>query len=390
MLRSIASAKNLQGKVVLVRIDTNVPLSGKHILDDSRLRQVVPTIRLLERKGAGIILIGHLGRPGGKAVANLSLKPVGYALGKILRQPVKVLPHTKSAEEIKRQAGQGIVMLENIRFLKGEDSNSQELAKWLARLGNLYVNEAFSCSHRAAASLVALPRKLPAFAGLSLIHEVESLERVRKSGAKPVVAIIGGAKIGDKLPVIEKLLPRLSVALTGGGVANTFLKARGYKVGDSLVDKTEVKEAKRLLKKFPKKIMVPLDVVVDMTKTKLHEAWLKRVEDIGNRDKIVDIGTESSILYAKHIKKAATIFWGGPLGQVEEENWRHSTLALGRLASSVAKRRTYVVVGGGETVGFFHQYGLEVDFFSTGGGAMLEFLAGIDLPGISVLNQSRK
>lgn len=384
-LRSIASAKNLKGKIALVRIDTNVPLEGKHVLDDSRLREAVPTIRLLERKGAGIILIGHLGRPAGRIVSGLSLKPIGYVLGKLLRQPVKVLALSMPPEAIREQASKGVVLLENIRFNKGEDNNSQELARTLASLGHLYVNEAFSCSHRVSASVVALSRKLPSFAGLSLIHEVESLERVRRGDLKPVVAVIGGAKIGDKLPAIEKLLPRLSAVLVGGGVANTFLKAKGFKIGKSLINEAEIKEAKRLIKRAGKKLVLPMDVVIDRVGTKRPEAWLKKINEITPGDRIVDIGTESCILYARHFKKARTIFWSGPLGLAEQPNWQHATLALGRLVSALARRRVYVVVGGGETAGFFHQHGLEADFFSTGGGAMLEFLGGEDLPGLSAL-----
>ena len=388
-LRSIAEVKHLSGKTVLVRIDTNVPLKGKHVVDDSRLREAVPTIRFLERKGAKVILLGHLGRPAGKVVTSLSLKPVGYALGKILRQPVKVLPFTMRPEAIRRAAAAGVVLLENIRFHKGEDSNSQLFARTLSHLGQIYVNEAFSCSHRPSASLVSLARKLPSAAGFQLINEVNSLERVRRRGVKPVVAMIGGAKISDKLPVIKKLSPRSAAVLVGGGVASTLLKAKGYKVGKSLVDAAAAKAAKALCRVAGKKLILPLDVVVDNVDTAPAEARLRRVNQIRNNERIVDLGTASCRLYAKHLKKARTIFWSGPLGLVEEPNWQHATLALGRLVAALARRKAYVVVGGGDTVGFFHQHGLEVDFFSTGGSAMLEFLASEDLPGLIALGYHR-
>jgi len=315
-LKSIFQAKNLSGKTVLVRIDTNVPLKGKHVLDDSRLKQAVPTIRFLQRHGAYIILIGHLGRPAGKVVPSLSLKPVGYTLGKILRQPVKVLTLSSKPEVIKNESKKGLVLLENIRFDKGEDNNSQLLARSLARLGQIYVNEAFSFSHRATASMVSLPKKLPSYAGLALINEINSLENISHKGKKPVVAVIGGAKISDKLPVIEKLLPRLSAVLVGGGVANTLLRAKGLKIGKSLIDNKEIKDGKKLIKRAGKKLILPVDVVVDNVSTKRLEARLKMVNKLMTSDKIVDLGTETCRVYAKYIKKAKTIFWGGPLGLV--------------------------------------------------------------------------
>ncbi|HCM45230.1 MAG TPA: phosphoglycerate kinase [Candidatus Veblenbacteria bacterium] len=388
-LKSIFQAKNLKGKTVLVRIDTNVPLKGKHVLDDSRLRLAVPTIRFLQRHGAYIILIGHLGRPAGKVVPSLSLKPVGYTLGKILRQPVKVLTLSSKPEVIKNESKKGLVLVENIRFDKGEDNNSQLLARSLARLGQIYVNEAFSFSHRATASMVSLPKKLPSYAGLALINEINSLENISHKGKKPVVAVIGGAKISDKLPVIEKLLPRLSAVLVGGGVANTLLRAKGLKIGKSLIDNKEIKDGKKLIKRAGKKLILPVDVVVDNVSTKRLEARLKMVNKLMTSDKIVDLGTETCRVYAKYIKKAKTIFWGGPLGLVEESKWRHATLALGRLASARARRQVFVVVGGGDTVGFFHQHNLVVDFFSAGGSAMLNFLAGEEMPGLTSIGYRR-
>ena len=324
-LRSIAEVKHLSGKTVLVRIDTNVPLKGKHVVDDSRLREAVPTIRFLERKGAKVVLLGHLGRPAGKMVISLSLKPVGYALGKILRQPVKVLPFIMKPEAIRREAAVGVVLLENIRFHPGEDNNSQVFARTLAHLGQIYVNEAFSCSHRPSASLVSLARKLPAVAGFQFVNEVNSLERVRRSGAKPVVAIVGGAKISDKLPVIKKLIPRLSAVLVGGGVASTLLKAKGYKVGKSLVDPTAAKSAKILLRVAGKKLILPLDVVVDNVGTARAEARLRQVNQIRSNERIVDLGTATCRLYAKqklglYFGAVLWVWWRSQIGNTPP--WR--------------------------------------------------------------------
>ncbi len=383
----ISSIKKLQGKIAVVRLDTNVPLKGKKIEDDSRLRECLPTLRYLERHGARLILIGHLGRPGGKKVASLSLKPIGYALGKLLRQPVKVLPLSLGVAAIRRAAEQGIVLLENIRFEAGEEKNDTALAKELGKLGHLFVNEAFSVSHRTAASLVGITKHLPSYAGFGLAAEVAALEHVRKAGKKPVVAVIGGAKVADKLPVIRKLLPRLSAVLTGGAVANTFLAAKGYRVGTSLVDKTELTAARSLLKLAQKKILLPIDVITDNTRTKGREARWALADEVKTTERIVDVGTRTTLLYAPFLKAASTVFWSGPLGLVEEHPFRHGTLSLARLAAAHARGKAYVVVGGGDTVNFFHEHKLWVDHTSSGGSAMLDFLAGATLPGLKSLER---
>ncbi|MDZ4229649.1 MAG: phosphoglycerate kinase, partial [Candidatus Veblenbacteria bacterium] len=371
------------------RVDANVPMQGKRVVDDTRLREIIPTLRFLQRQGARVILISHLGRPGGKAVPVLSLKPVGWHLGKLLRQPVKVLPLSMKPEAIRKEATTGLVLLENIRFDKGEDANSLALARILARLGQVYVNEAFSFSHRGTASMVGLPRKLPAYAGFQLVHEVAALERVSKIGKKPVVAIIGGAKISDKLPVIVKLLPRLTAVLVGGGVANTLLQAKGYRVGKSLVEASELVNAKRLFKRAGKKLVLPVDVVVDKVGTRRKEGRLRTVTQVATNERIMDIGTETCRLYATYIKRAQTVFWSGPLGVVEEPLWRHGSLALGRLLAARARGRSYVLAGGGETAGFCNQHGLVFDYISTGGSAMLAFLANAPMPGLAAVGYRR-
>ncbi len=381
----VTEAKRLAGKTVLVRIDADVPLEGKRVLDDSRLRACLPTLRYLERKHARIVLLGHLGRPGGKPDRALSLKPIGHYLGKLLRQPVHVLPLELGVRAIKAAAQRGVVLLENVRFYPGEGAGEVTFAKTIAKLGQLYVNEAFSVAHRRDASVAVLPKLLPAYAGLSLAAEVAALVRVQKAGAKPVVAVIGGAKVADKLPVISKLLPRLKAVLVGGGVANTLLAAKKLSVGRSLVGSEELTEARKLLRRAGKKLVLPVDVVVDKVSTKRHEAALRPTRSVRPGERIVDVGTETCRLYAGYLKEAATVFWSGPLGLVEEPSWRHATLALGRLVASQARRRTYVVVGGGDTAAFFHQHGLHVDYVSSGGGAMLAFLAGEVLPGLKAL-----
>ena len=388
--RLVSAIRKLEGKIVLVRLDVNVPMAGKKVLDDSRLRAALPTLRYIERHGGRVIMVGHLGRPAGKISAALSLKPIGYVLGKLLRQPIKVLDLSLGAKAIKRVAMAGPVLLENIRFSAGEETNDAALAKALASLANIYVNEAFSVSHRQAASLVAITKYLPSYAGFQLAAEVEALDKIRRQGKKPVVAIIGGAKVADKLPVIAKLLSRTSVVLTGGAVANTFLAARGYKVGKSLIDKSVIKSARALLRRAGKKIILPIDVIVDDTSTPKKEARPRLVEAIKSRESIYDVGIKTTQLYAPYIKKANTIFWSGTLGKAELSQWRHATEALGSLAAAHARGPAFVVIGGGDTLAFFQQKKLWVDYVSLAGSAMLEFLAGRRLPGLAALGYYSK
>ena len=383
--RLISEISKLSGKTALVRLDTNVPMAGKKVVDDSRLQAALPTLRWLERHGAKIVIVGHLGRPAGQTVASLSLRPIGYLLGKLLRQPVKVLSLESGPQAVRRAAKSGPVLLENIRFEAGEESNSTALANQLAQVADLYVNEAFSVSHRRAASLVGVASKLPSYAGFHLAAEVEALARISRQGKKPVVAVIGGAKVRDKLPVIVKLLPRLAVVLTGGAVANTFLAARGYKIGQSLVDKGMLSTARKLLRQAGQKIILPVDVVVDEVSTKKPEAKWRKINEIKKNESIFDVGTTTAQLYAPYLKSAQTIFWSGTLGRAEQPQWRHATEALASVAAAHARGPAWVVVGGGDTVAFFHQKKLWVDHVSLAGGAMLAFLAGAKLPGLAAL-----
>lgn len=370
----------------MVRLDVNVPLQAKKVLDDSRLVAALPTLRWLLNKGAHLILVGHLGRPKpGKITPELSLKPIGYALGRLLRQPVKVLALTQGTQVIRRAAVSGPVLLENIRFIKGEEDNSLELGRKLGELGDIFVNEAFSVCHRAAASLVAITKYLPSYAGFYLAEEVRALEQIRQQGKPPVVAVIGGAKVADKLPVIAKLVKRCSAVLTGGEVANTFLFARRQPIGKSLYDQTELASARRLLKRFAKKIILPSDVIICRTSLKTKQAQWKQIKEITKQDIIVDIGPNTVGCYAAWLKLAKTIFWGGPLGLIEEPKWSHGSKSLAWLMHSQAKGKSYVLAGGGETAAFLHKYKFTLDHISTAGGALLEFLSGAVLPGLEAL-----
>ncbi|MBI5733875.1 MAG: phosphoglycerate kinase [Candidatus Kerfeldbacteria bacterium] len=383
-LRTLDSVKHLARRTVLVRIGCDVPMQVRKIVDDARLREILPTVRYLERKRARIILAGHLGRPSGKVVPTLSLKPIGYTLGKLLRHKVKVMP-LDNPHAIRQAAKTNIVLLENLRFNPGEDKNDRVFVKILANLADLYVNEAFSVCHRTSASIVGVPKYLPSYAGFNLAAEVAALQKIKQRGQRPVVAIIGGAKVADKLPVIAKLLPRVKAVLTGGGVANTFLAAKGYKIGSSLVDKSVIPAAKRLLRSSKGRIILPIDVIVQKTgnRKKTHDWCL--VNKVVGKDKIVDLGTATTQLYASLVKEAKTIFWSGPLGLIEEPVSAHASLALGRLVSARSHRHSFVLIGGGDTAAFFHKHELTVSQVSTAGGALLDFLSGNNLPGLKAL-----
>lgn len=383
-MRSIAEEHSLRGKFVLLRVDVNVPLKGKKIVDDSRLRAILPTIRLLEKRKAHIILVGHLGRPKARE-ESLSLKPIGYHLGKLLKKPVRVLSLARGAAEVRLAAASGLVFLENIRFEKGEDENSSLLAKKLASLADIYVNEAFSVSHRKAASMVGITKYLPAYAGLSLVDELRSLEQIKYKGKRPVIAIIGGAKVADKLAVIKYLLPKVDVVLTGGAVANTFMRAAGVEVGKSLVDEKVIAQAKAILLAARERLIVPHDVVVDNTKTLKHEHGWCLDSQVGQADRILDIGPQTARVYNSYLTGARTILWAGPLGMTEELKYAQASLVIGRTVSQRARAGAFVLIGGGETATFFHQQKLWVNHISLAGSALLEFLAGKKLPGIEAL-----
>lgn len=387
--QTIDKAKRLNKKYVLVRLDTNVPMRGKKILDETRLKAALPTLRYLERKKAKIIIISHLGRPNGKEVVSLSLKPIGYALGKLLKRPVKVLPFAKGIKSIRAEADKNIVLLENIRFYKGEDDNSVSLAKDLAKLGNVYINDAFSVSHRVSASLVGLPKLLPSFAGFNLAAEIDALEKIKKAKGKNLVIVVGGAKVADKLPVIKKLLPKAAAVLVGGGVANNFLKAKKISVGKSLVDDSVMTATRSILRLDKKKLVLPIDLICDSTRTKQPDAIWRELKEVKPYERIVDIGPKTCQLYATHIKKAKLVFWSGPLGWIEEKNWSHGTLALARLIDSKVGRHIYALAGGGETVPFFLKHRLTMDYFSTAGSALLEFLAGEKLPALKAIGYKK-
>ncbi len=382
-MRSIRNAK-VKGKIVLLRVDFDVPLDQRgKVADDFRMRMALPTIQILSRKGANLVLISKLGRPDGQD-KNLSLKPVGQHFAKLTKRKVFFSPaHPKDLFPIVRcLPPRGILLLENIRFFKGETSNNPSFAKTLSQLGDLYVNDAFAVSHRKEASVVGITRYLPSFAGLRLEKEVKVLSRVKGNVARPFGVIIGGAKIEDKLPVIEKFLKKADWVFVGGGVANTFLWAKGFKVGKSLKDRKYLKMSQKLLKN--KKLILPVDWLAAKDPGSRSPSYYFS-KDIKENEAIFDMGMASIALLDEKIRESKTILWNGPVGVAENQNFTQGSHAIAYAISESPK--AFSVVGGGDTIEVIHELGLKnkFSFISTGGGAMLEFLAGKKLPGIEAL-----
>ncbi len=375
------------GKRVLVRVDFNVPLAPDgRVLDDTRLRAVLPTIEFLRRQGARIILVSHLGRPKGRD-PQFSLRPVAEHLSRLLGRPVQFAPDcigpAVEAMVARLQPGE-ILLLENVRFYPEEERNDPDFARALARLAEVFVNDAFAAAHRAHASTVGVAAYLPAAAGLLMEKEVTTLREVLEQPARPFVAIVGGAKISTKIGVLQNLLPRVDRLLIGGAMAFTLLKARGCQVGASLVEEDKLAVARSLLQQGGEKIVLPVDVVAAprlepnpptqvVDACRIPEGWLG-----------LDIGPATVNAWAPILAAARTILWNGPLGAYEVPPFDAGTRAIGQIVAQSGARS---IVGGGDLVAALEQAGLadKMSFVSTGGGATLEFLEGRTLPGIQVL-----
>lgn len=392
-LKTINKNKKFRGQKVLLRVDLNVKLGPDKTVDkneDFKLQRILPTIKYLQDQGAIIILLSHLGRPQGKVDKNLSLAPIVKRLITLLGQNIKLISEMdfrKIKQNVDLLKNGQIAVLENLRFFKGEDTNSKEFAKKLASLGDIFINDAFAVSHRASASQVAIADYLPAYAGFLMTSEITELTRLMKKRQRPFVTILGGAKISTKIQLVEKLSKLSDFVMLGGGLANNFLLADGKKVGKSIVEKKFIVSTKKIFKKYRKKILLPIDVTVDNIKTKSVETWQKSVTDIGPNDKIIDIGTNTVREWSKIIKTAKLIVWNGPLGIVEDRKASHASRALAELIAARSKGSCFSIVGGGETVWLIQDMGIfdSFDYVSTGGGAMIEFLEGKVLPGIKPL-----
>lgn len=385
VLPSISRLRSLKAKTVLVRVDFNVPMSNGQIREDYRLRAALETINDLLAKGAKLVIITHLGDPGGQIKPNLSLRPVAVRLQQLLKKNISFLegaPSPELAMAIKKMPARSIIFLENLRFNPGEASNSLKFARALASLGDIYVNEAFSVCHRQAASVVAIKKLLPVYYGRQLIREVENLNRILKP-KKPLVVVMGGAKIATKAPLISQIHHLADQILLGGDLANNFFKYQKYEIGRSMVDIDAIKYVRPYFKrkKIDPKIILPIDVVV---KTRRGEAVVKAPDKVGRSEAIYDIGPETIKLYASYLKTAQTMIWNGPLGVFEEAPFKHGTISIAIAIASRSSGRAFGLVGGGETVEALNKTHMEqyVDWVSTAGGAMLAYLGGQKLPGL--------
>lgn len=383
---------DVSGKRVLVRVDFNVPMDeNKNITDDRRIREALPTIEYLINHNAKVILVSHLGRPKGKFNPDYSLKPVAKRLSELLKKPV-IMAEDVIGEDAKVKAAalkEGeVLLLENVRFHAEEEKNDPEFAKELASLADIYVNDAFGTAHRAHASTAGVAKYLPAVAGFLIEKEFSIMGEALENPKRPFVAILGGAKVSDKIGVITNLLEKVDSLLIGGGMAYTFIKAKGYEIGKSLLEEDKIELAKEIMEKAKQKgvnFMLPVDTVIAK---ELKSGVPYEVVDIDKmpEDQIgVDIGPKTIEEYSKVIKHAMTVVWNGPMGVFEIPEFAKGTKAI---AKALSECKGTTIVGGGDSAAAIEQLGYadKVTHISTGGGASLEFLEGKVLPGIDVLN----
>jgi phosphoglycerate kinase len=382
---------DVQNKRVLVRVDFNVPLDAGHVSDDTRIRAALPTLEYLLDKGAKLILMSHLGRPKGDNRDQFKMDPIAERLSEQLGRRVRKVDSLvgQDVEEVVNdmQAGD-VVLLENTRFESGETKNDVNLSQQLARLADVYVNDAFGSAHRAHSSTtgVAEQSDIPAVAGFLMEKELRALGDALSDPQRPFVAIQGGAKISDKVPILKRLLELADTVLIGGGMANTFFKAQGYDVGNSLVEDEALDEARRLLEQASDKLILPVDSVIA---ERFDNDAATRTVDVGNVPEgwqILDIGPRTIEKYRKILKEARTVLWNGPMGVFEMPNFARGTFAI---AETLAELDATTVVGGGDSAAAVAVAGLSdrLTHVSTGGGASMEFLEGKTLPGVAVLDE---
>lgn len=386
---------DLKGKRVLIRCDFNVPLdSNQNITDDTRIRAALPTLEYMVTQGAKVVVMSHLGRPKGKAAAEFSLAPVAVRLAELLGKQVEfadsdVVVDDSVKEKVAALKDGDVLLLQNVRFRKEETDNEPGFAKELASLGDVFVQEAFGTAHRAHASTAGVADYLPCVSGFLIEKEVKFLGSALQNPQRPFVAIMGGAKVGDKIKVIENLLTKVDTLIIGGGMSYTFYKAMGLEIGTSILDADNIDLAKMLLEKATSlnvKLLLPVDIVCadEFSNDAKYQTYSR--DQIPSDMMGLDIGEETVKLYSEEIAKAKTVVWNGPMGVFEMENFAKGTKAI---AEALATSDATTIIGGGDSAAAVEQFGLadKMSHISTGGGASLEFLEGKILPGISIIEE---
>lgn len=378
---------DVAGKRVLVRVDFNVPLEKGRVTDDTRIRAAIPTIRYLMDHGARVILMSHLGRPKGGPSDDLRLEPAARRLSELLGKEVRwvhdcIGPEVEAAVHALKKGE--VLLLENLRFHPEEEKNDPAFAAQLAKLGDVYVNDAFGAAHRAHASTAGIAQYLPAVAGFLMEKELTFLGKALENPERPFITILGGAKISDKIGVIRNLIPRVDRLLIGGGMANTFLKAQGYEMGDSLVEEESLDTARELLQAAGDKLRLPIDVVIADRFDNEAQRRVVKADAVPAGWRVLDIGPETVKAFRAELTNARTVVWNGPMGVFEFPNFAAGTFAI---AETLASLPATTIVGGGDSVAAVQRAGVayQITHISTGGGASLEFLEGRTLPGVAAL-----
>jgi len=392
-MKSIKEETNLNNKKILLRLDLNVPLLGDKITDTTRIDKILPTLKFLISQNAKIIIISHVGRPKGKVINELSLKPICKDLEIKLSQNIKLI--SKNFKEIVSKdlfnsEDEKIVMLENIRFYPEEEKNDQQFAKLLATLGDIYVNDAFSCSHRAHASIHEITNFLPSYSGLQINLEVNALKKITSEIKKPITCIIGGSKVSTKINIIKNLIPKFDNIIIVGGMANNIIKYMGNNIGKSLHEENSnliIEEIFTLSNKQNCKIIYPKDVVVaeDLNGSPIN----KELNEVSPNEMILDIGPKTIKIINETIDSSKTILWNGPAGYFENPSFANGSIKIAKkIIENNKSNKIYSVAGGGDTVSLLNNLNStkDFDFVSTAGGAFLEYLEGKELPGIKALN----
>jgi phosphoglycerate kinase len=392
-MRNIKDEHNLNQKKILLRLDLNVPLSNGKITDTTRIDKILPTINFLLKKNAKVIIMSHVGRPKGKVVNKLSLKPICESLQNKLSQNIRLI--SKNIKEVKSADlfdvhDEKIVILENLRFYEEEEKNDNVFAKHLASLGDIYINDAFSCSHRTHASIFEITKFIPSYAGLQLNLEIDALTKITSEIQRPITCIMGGSKISSKINIIKNLMSKFDNIIIVGGIANNILKYKGYEIGKSIQESNcdqIIEEIFFLSKKESCKIIYPEDVTVG--KDLNGSPKMKELSDVSKDELILDIGPKTIKTINQLIEKSNTILWNGPAGYFENPNFSKGSVEIAKKIVEKNKNNTiYSVAGGGDTVALLNSIGMtnNFNFVSTAGGAFLEYLEGKELPGIKALN----